>query len=120
MAEQARSGGSAFLKVGVPCLVLGLVVGGLAGAFLTPVIESGSMSALTTDPSKPIPRTPSREDRPNADQTPAEPVVKTPSEPEAPVTTQPAKPDPAKPDPAQPTPTPAPVPPPAPKSPGTP
>ncbi len=51
MAE--KRSGSAFLTMFVPGLVLGLVVGGLAGAFLAPVMESGNLKAITEDSGKP-------------------------------------------------------------------
>ncbi len=41
--------GSSFLTMFVPGLVLGIIVGGIAGAFLTPVIESGSISDLNLE-----------------------------------------------------------------------
>lgn len=84
MAE--KRSGSAFLTMFVPGLVIGLVVGGLAGAFLAPVMESGNLGAITQDTGAPVNRptvrdesrgeTPVAPDANPADPTTPEPEVK--------------------------------------------
>lgn len=82
MAE--KRSGSAFLTMFVPGLILGLVVGGLAGAFLAPVLESGNLKAITTDTSTPAGTPPGArvndhgDDRANRPGDPADPTTPQP------------------------------------------
>jgi hypothetical protein len=69
-----RAGGAAFVTHFMPGLIIGLLVGGLAGAFLPVLLERDgipSSGTKTTGPATPVPRDP--QDPRETQQPPAEP-----------------------------------------------
>lgn len=107
MSSDPNKSRSTFLTSFVPGLILGLVVGGLAGAFLVPVVSESSavFDGSGARPSAKGPTAATRDERDESRTQPAPTEEKTPEEkppeqqPPAPATPEPA---PTEPQPAAP------------------